>query len=170
MDTVAKSVINDFLRGRVPWFVPPPKRELPEGEVEEEAKKIGDGIAGRKGALGEMSSIPGMKRKRDALGNEVTGGAPAKKAEEDGEVEGDEEVYDDDDAASVSDSEAGDEFAGFEGADSEDEDADGEGGGVVLPTSLGNLDRFAEALGSEDEDEDEDGADDDTPATKKRKA
>ena len=48
---VAKMVINDFLRGKIPWFTPPPPPA--EGEV---AK----GVEGRSGQLGEM----GKKRKR----------------------------------------------------------------------------------------------------------
>lgn len=53
VDGVAKMVLNDFLRGKVPWFTPPP---LLEGQ-EENVK----GIEGRAGKLGEM----GMKRSRD---------------------------------------------------------------------------------------------------------
>lgn len=43
VDGAAKMVLNDFLRGKIPWFTPPPK-------VEGEEK----GVDGRKGALGEM--------------------------------------------------------------------------------------------------------------------
>ncbi|KAJ5646524.1 Nucleolar GTP-binding protein 2 [Penicillium lividum] len=50
LDGVAKMVINDFLRGKTPWFTPPPKP--PAGEKETMA-------AGREGRLGEM----GRKRK-----------------------------------------------------------------------------------------------------------
>lgn len=46
VDGVAKMVLNDFLRGKIPWFTPPP---LLEGQ-EEKIK----GIEGRKGQLGEM--------------------------------------------------------------------------------------------------------------------
>jgi nuclear GTP-binding protein len=52
VDGVAKMVINDFLRGKIPWFTPPPYDESGE-----HAK----GIEGRRGKLGEM----GKKRKRD---------------------------------------------------------------------------------------------------------
>lgn len=48
VDGVAKMVINDFLRGKLPWFTPPPK---PTGGEEEEEKAIN----GRDGRLGEMS-------------------------------------------------------------------------------------------------------------------
>lgn len=53
LDGVAKMVINDFLRGKTPWFTPPPKAADAEGD---DAK-----IEGREGRLGEM----GRKRKID---------------------------------------------------------------------------------------------------------
>ena len=46
VDGVAKMVLNDFLRGKIPWFTPPPSVEGAE-----------KGIDGRKGALGEMGRI-----------------------------------------------------------------------------------------------------------------
>ncbi|KAL8884162.1 MAG: hypothetical protein Q9192_006913 [Flavoplaca navasiana] len=46
-------VLNDFLRGKIPWFTAPP---LLEGQEEKKT-----GIEGRKGALGEM----GRKRKAE---------------------------------------------------------------------------------------------------------
>lgn len=51
VDGVAKMVLNDFLRGKIPWFTPPP---ILEGAEEK-------GVEGRQGRLGEM----GKKRKRD---------------------------------------------------------------------------------------------------------
>jgi nuclear GTP-binding protein len=51
VDGVAKMVLNDFLRGKVPWYTPPP---VVEGTQEK-------GIEGREGRLGEM----GKKRKRE---------------------------------------------------------------------------------------------------------
>ncbi|KIA75468.1 nucleolar GTPase [Aspergillus ustus] len=51
LDGVAKMVINDFLRGKIPWFTPPPHTPGEEGEK----------IEGREGRLGEM----GRKRKLD---------------------------------------------------------------------------------------------------------
>ena len=44
VDGVAKMVLNDFLRGKIPWFTPPP---LLEGQEEK-------AIEGRTGVLGEM--------------------------------------------------------------------------------------------------------------------
>ncbi|RDW73359.1 hypothetical protein BP6252_07266 [Coleophoma cylindrospora] len=54
VDGVAKQVLNDFLRGKIPWFTPPP---LLEGQEEDKTK----GVEGREGRLGEM----GRKRKHD---------------------------------------------------------------------------------------------------------
>ena len=51
LDGVAKMVLNDFIRGKIPWFTPPP---VAEGENVK-------GIEGRLGNLGEM----GKKRKRE---------------------------------------------------------------------------------------------------------
>jgi len=51
VDGVAKMVLNDFLRGKIPWFTPPPILEGPEVK----------GIEGREGRLGEM----GKKRKHE---------------------------------------------------------------------------------------------------------
>ena len=48
VDGAAKMVLNDFLRGKLPWFTPPP---LVEGGKEEK------GIEGRQGALGEMKRV-----------------------------------------------------------------------------------------------------------------
>ena len=47
MDGVAKMVLNDFLRGKIPWYTPPPKAGMEEGR----------GVEGRKGALGEMGKV-----------------------------------------------------------------------------------------------------------------
>lgn len=48
VDGAAKMVLNDFIRGKIPWFTPPP---VVEGQ---EAEK---GIEGRKGMLGEMGKV-----------------------------------------------------------------------------------------------------------------
>ena len=49
VDGVAKIVLNDFLRGKIPWYTPPPNSE---GQKEK-------GIEGRKGTLGEMGGRMG---------------------------------------------------------------------------------------------------------------
>lgn len=51
VDGAAKMVLNDFLRGKIPWFTAPPV-------VQGEERK---GVEGREGRLGEM----GRKRKRE---------------------------------------------------------------------------------------------------------
>ena len=48
VDGAAKMVLNDFLRGKLPWFTPP---SVVEGGKEEK------GIEGRHGALGEMKRV-----------------------------------------------------------------------------------------------------------------
>lgn len=55
VDGVAKMVLNDFLRGKIPWFSAPP-RKLKEVEAKGEPDEV---VEGRKGQLGEM---PGSKR------------------------------------------------------------------------------------------------------------
>ncbi len=47
VDGVAKMVLNDFLRGKIPWFTSPPVVEGQENK----------GIQGRKGILGEMGKV-----------------------------------------------------------------------------------------------------------------
>ncbi|TQN69949.1 Nucleolar GTP-binding protein 2 [Colletotrichum shisoi] len=54
LDGVAKMVLNDFMRGKIPWFTPAP--------VEEEGAETSEGIEGRSGRLGEMP----RQRKRAA--------------------------------------------------------------------------------------------------------
>lgn len=56
VDGAAKMVLNDYVRGKIPWFTPPPTVEGQEG---------GKGIEGRKGMLGEMGKVR-MARKDDA--------------------------------------------------------------------------------------------------------
>lgn len=67
VDGVAKMVLNDFLRGKIPWFSAPPKK-VDGGEGEELKTSVAEG---REGRLGEMPSR-GQKRKRD----EVEDGSP----------------------------------------------------------------------------------------------
>jgi nuclear GTP-binding protein len=54
IDGIAKQVINDFLRGKIPWYVAPPITEGAEAEAEEKAK-------GRDAKLG----LTGKKRKAE---------------------------------------------------------------------------------------------------------
>ncbi|EAW10361.1 putative GTPase NOG2 [Aspergillus clavatus NRRL 1] len=103
LDGVAKMVINDFLRGKIPWFTIPPK-------------STGDGdekIEGREGRLGEM----GRKRKIDETTSEPSDVKQSTSGKEDnetenGEFEGFGESDDDNDSIAnleVSDEESGEE-------------------------------------------------------------
>lgn len=107
VDGVAKMVLNDFIRGKIPWFTPPP---VVEGAVQK-------GVEGREGRLGEM----GKKRKRDdeTVTTEVT---DASALENDIEDENEDS------------SEDADDFEGFAGegngdvdVESDDEDSPAEG-------------------------------------------
>ncbi|POR32845.1 Nucleolar GTP-binding protein 2 [Tolypocladium paradoxum] len=78
LDGVAKMMLNDFMRGKIPWFTPAPAADDADS----------DGVGGRNGKLGEMPK----KRSRDeALGGLATTAAVEK--EESGAETGDEEVF-----------------------------------------------------------------------------
>jgi nuclear GTP-binding protein len=94
LDGVAKMVINDFLRGKIPWFTPPP-----HSNGNENAK-----IEGREGRLGEMSL---KKRKREVS----TAGSKADENQKSDEANGGSNESDDDDDD--------DDFKGFGNSDSE---------------------------------------------------
>jgi len=122
VDGVAKMVINDFLRGKIPWFTPPPLLDDGEAEVK--------GVEGRLGKLGEM----GLKRKREdaestVADTEVNDTSMADAEDEEGdEFEGfdtDGGIALSDDGMSDSDSEVegGAELEEEEEEDDEDEDA-----------------------------------------------
>jgi nuclear GTP-binding protein len=114
IDGAAKMVLNDWIRGKIPWFTPPPYKE---GEVA--ATK---GIEGRDGRLGEMSK----KRKRD--GEASATASVAAKTDATG--------------ASQDDDEDDDEFGGFSDEDEDglvvgedvedDEESDDDEGGTLL--------------------------------------
>ncbi|EFQ99684.1 nucleolar GTP-binding protein 2 [Nannizzia gypsea CBS 118893] len=100
---VAKMVINDFLRGKLPWYTPPPKA----------ADAGDDKINGREGRLGEM----GVKRKaddaKDQDGDEIDAGTDA--SDEDAENAGPEDRENGSDG-----NEDESEFEGFGDSDNED--------------------------------------------------
>lgn len=99
LDGVAKMVISDFLRGKVPWFTPPPHGTEDSAE----------GIEGRQGKLGEM----GRKRKLDSSGSEPADvPEKSKSGDQDTKAKGDDNKDDDDDDD--------DEFDGFSDGDSND--------------------------------------------------
>ncbi|KAL4928821.1 putative GTPase NOG2 [Aspergillus undulatus] len=103
LDGVAKMVINDFLRGKIPWFTPLPYTPGDEGEK----------IEGREGRLGEM----GRKRKIDETegaqdANEDKGASAEAASGSEEEFEGFDDDEDDNDSIAnleVSDDESGEE-------------------------------------------------------------
>ena len=112
LDGVAKMVLNDFLRGKIPWFVGPPSVSTGEGE---EAVKVEETV-GRD----EMLGFTHGKRKRE-LGDD------GNQADETAEVGEDQDGEEDDDEEDVGD------FEGFdEDDDSEEDDASELAGGVTI--------------------------------------
>ncbi|BCS21024.1 putative GTPase NOG2 [Aspergillus puulaauensis] len=100
LDGVAKMVINDFLRGKIPWFTPPPYTSGEEGEK----------IEGREGRLGEM----GRKRKIDeASGDDQKASGEATSGAEE-EFEGFDDEDEDSDNDSIANLEVSDEESGEE--------------------------------------------------------
>ncbi|EFE32881.1 uncharacterized protein ARB_00339 [Trichophyton benhamiae CBS 112371] len=103
VNSVAKMVINDFLRGKLPWYTPPPKADDAGDEK----------INGREGRLGEM----GIKRKADEAqgddGDEVQSGPDASEDDVESVKSGALENGSDG-------NENESEFEGFEDSDNED--------------------------------------------------
>lgn len=99
VEGVAKIVVHDFLRGKIPWFTPPPMTD---------AAADGSVVQGRDGRLGEMPK----KRKRND-GESVATSAPSKDEEDDDELGFEEDESSD----SQPDVETG-------GSDDDDEDDD----------------------------------------------
>lgn len=105
MDGVAKMVLNDFLRGKIPWFVAPPR-------------EAGDGVGGKEGSRDEKLGFTHGKRKREVEGK---GEGEVEAEAEDGEEEEDEE-----DGEGEDESEEDDE-GGFDGFDDDEEKDEGDG-------------------------------------------
>ncbi|WYZ43837.1 hypothetical protein EsH8_VII_000273 [Colletotrichum jinshuiense] len=95
LDGVAKMVLNDFMRGKIPWFTPAPV---------EEGAETSEGIEGRSGRLGEMP----QKRKREEL--EAIAESMADTSMGPSTVAGD-------DSDEEEEEEADEEFEGFESGD-----------------------------------------------------
>lgn len=110
VDGVAKMVLNDFLRGKIPWFTPPP---VAEGTKENWFEK-------REGRLGEMAK----KRKRDDESVADTSIADIASSPAGNEDENEEEFegFDSDGGVELDDV-AGDVDAAF-GLDSDDDDSE----------------------------------------------
>ncbi|KAG7100052.1 hypothetical protein E1B28_001836 [Marasmius oreades] len=59
-DSVAKIVLSDWVRGRIPFFVPPPERPEELNQAEEKAKRIKS--LKNKGKGVDTSAVPGVKQ------------------------------------------------------------------------------------------------------------
>ncbi|KAL2154675.1 hypothetical protein VTH82DRAFT_3351 [Thermothelomyces myriococcoides] len=126
VDGVAKMVLNDFMRGKIPWFTPAPAMEGGDDAV----------IEGRQGRLGEMP----LKRKREesesVADTSLAGSTVAAEQDEDDEEEEEDEEFSG--FSSDSESEQGDEPRGagetkgaedmipLDGSSDEEEDDDEE--------------------------------------------
>lgn len=134
LDGVAKMVINDFLRGKVPWFSPPPGwEERAAGEkASGEEGAVGVGVEGREGKLGEM------RRKRKRGGDDDGQDGVADGARDGGEG-------------------LDESFIGFsnEGSDGEDDSEDG-----AEESFAGFADDIEEGDDVDDDDEEDDDAGD----------
>jgi nuclear GTP-binding protein len=155
---VAKMVLNDFLRGKLPWFTPPPLLEGKDAEAE--AKKGIEGKLGhtpRAGRLGEM----GKKRKRGEADESeaATSAAPSVADATTESLELDSEESDDDDFEGFSDLEDDESDVDVDGnEDSEDDTSDKDA-----------EDREQEDIDGQLDHELEDAADHSSPIADKRK-
>jgi nuclear GTP-binding protein len=98
VDGVAKMVLNDFMRGKIPWFTPAPDVEGEDGAV----------VEGREGRLGEMPK----KRKRDDAESVADTSTLAQTS-----------THGDDDEQTVAAEDEEDEFGGFDSDSESDEEA-----------------------------------------------
>ncbi|KAG9783900.1 nuclear/nucleolar GTP-binding protein, partial [Aureobasidium melanogenum] len=103
VDGVAKMVLNDFLRGKIPWFTPPPKREGTEAAEEDGSAPL---VEGREGRLGEMPSKRGAET------------AQSEEDEEEADSESEAESQDEQDADQTH---KDDDFAQFDDDDDNDD-------------------------------------------------
>ncbi|KAI9825884.1 MAG: GTPase required for pre-60S ribosomal subunit nuclear export and maturation [Thelocarpon impressellum] len=134
VDGVAKMVLNDFMRGKIPWFTPPP---VVEGATPK-------GIEGREGRLGEI----GRKRKREdgSVAGDATGMAPAEEGLAATGAGGDEDAVethsDEEDFAGFDEEDEGGEINDVEADEVEVEKGVGgegsDGSAAEAPTLLGD--------------------------------
>lgn len=86
VDGVAKMVLNDFLRGKIPWFTPPPRKEGVEASDEDPSAGI---VEGREGRLGEMPAKRSVDLAQTDKDDEEVDGDSSDDEEEDHEIDGD---------------------------------------------------------------------------------
>ncbi|KAJ7621584.1 NGP1NT-domain-containing protein [Mycena polygramma] len=120
LDSVAKIVLSDWVRGRIPFFVPPPERseELNKTEAKERARRekgkgkaVAAAESGWKGLQGAEGEVPGVRQNLGTIMQKNTFVAedvqplddqfvgPAAAAEEQDEAEAEAEEDDDDEPA-----------------------------------------------------------------------
>ncbi|KAI1077683.1 nucleolar GTP-binding protein [Whalleya microplaca] len=138
VDGVAKMVLNDFMRGKIPWFTPAPVVEGGEEKAME----------GREGRLGEM-----RKRKRDDLESvpdtsaSVPTTAPSGDEQAGSEDEDEFEGFDSDDDDDDSESSASNDEAGSAG------EADGDEDDMIPLEELSDVDDDDDSSGGDEEEE-----------------
>lgn len=112
VDGVAKMVLNDFLRGKIPWYTPPP---VTEGDEEK-------GIEGRVGKLGEMRKKRKLDEGESVANTSVAGANSGGSDEEEDDDEDEFEGFDNEGGVDLNDM-AGDVDDAF-GLDSDEEEED----------------------------------------------
>ncbi|OAL52650.1 NGP1NT-domain-containing protein [Pyrenochaeta sp. DS3sAY3a] len=112
IDGAAKMVLNDWIRGKLPWFTPPPYKEGEDGGPVQ-------GVEGRDGKLGEM----GKKRKRDTESDAAAGESAVTNVAD--TLPSDEAKEQDDEFSGFSDDESL-QFNGNDEDDNEDDEDDEE--------------------------------------------
>jgi nuclear GTP-binding protein len=161
VDGVAKMVLNDFMRGKIPWFTPAPAMEGTEDDAV---------IDGRQGRFGEMP----LKRKRDeveSVADASLAGSTVAAEEEDENFSGfssdsDSEQEEGPEAEAEAQTEGAedmiplDDSSDEENEGSEDEDGSEEGGEEDAESDL-DIEGASDILPSDDESE--------APVQKKRK-
>ncbi|GAA5916336.1 hypothetical protein JCM8208_005307 [Rhodotorula glutinis] len=185
--TVATMVINDWIRGKIPFFVAPPEPTDAAGKPIPRPLKLAGASASTSTAVDQSESAPakvGATKSFDAEGNTVrrvpgvtqplhqivhsTKFLPddVKRVEMDEAVEASSEGEDEDDEDEAEFDDDGEEWGGIESGDDEDDldddEFEGEAGAGEIPLAWDEL--FAQVVGEED------GAVKSSPATKRKAA
>lgn len=97
-ETISKMVLNDWIRGKIPFFVRPPEREEREGQKESWKGKGGKEKGKDRGVMGVQQQVEKILLNTKFLPDDRVDGE-AEGAEEAGPSAGAEEEQDDDDVA-----------------------------------------------------------------------
>ncbi|KAF8603363.1 NGP1NT-domain-containing protein [Ceratobasidium sp. AG-I] len=157
-ETVSKMVLNDWIRGKIPFFVRPPDADLPIEEGKEKKEKEGKEGKKEKGRTGERPGMPGVEQKVGAIvvrnafegedadvrrvrgveGAEVEGVVVEEEVEAEVEIveEGsEEEVEEDEEEGEEEELAWEDVFTGGPSAPADSEDESGEGSEASAPNT-----------------------------------